>query len=73
MENFLASVRSRQQPVFNAAFGYRVMTAIKLGVDSYRQNKLMAFDPKSEKVIKTAPKRPGYEGTGKNVQEPRRG
>ncbi|MBI3694587.1 MAG: Gfo/Idh/MocA family oxidoreductase, partial [Acidobacteria bacterium] len=65
MENFLASVRSRQQPVFNAAFGYRVMAAIKLGVDSYRQNKLMAFDPKSEKVIKTAPKRPGYEGTGK--------
>ncbi len=71
MEDFLASVRSRKQPVFHAAFGYRVMAAIRLGVDAYRQNRMMAFDPKTEKVIRTASKRPGYEGAGKNVTEPR--
>ncbi len=70
MDNFLASVRSREKPAFDAAFGYRVMTAIRLGVDAYRQNKMMAFDPKTEKVTRTAPRRPAYEGTGKNVQEP---
>ena len=69
LEDFLASVRSRKQPVFDAAFGYRAMTAIKLGVDSYRQNRLLAFDPRTEKVIRNAPKRPGYEGTGRNTQE----
>jgi len=71
MDDFLASVRSRRQPVFDAAFGYKIMTAIRLGVDSYRQNKLLAFDPRSEKVIRAAAKRPGYEGAGRNVEEPR--
>jgi predicted dehydrogenase len=73
MDDFVASVRSRQQPVFNARFGYQVMTAIRLGVDSYRQNKLLAFDPRTEKVLRSAPRRPGYEGTGKNIEEPRVG
>lgn len=70
MHDFLSSVRSRRRPVFDADFGYRVMTAIRLGVDSYRQNRLMAFDPKTEQLIRAAPKRPGYVGTGKNVEEP---
>ncbi len=71
MDDFLDAVRSRKPPVFNARFGYQVMTAIRLGVDSYRQSKLLAFDPKTEKVLRNAPKRPGYEGTGKNVEEPK--
>ncbi len=73
LENFLASVRSRKPPILNARFGYQVMAAIRLGVDSYRQNRLLAFDPKTEKVLKSAPKRPGYEGTGQNVEEPKAG
>jgi hypothetical protein len=48
------------------------MVAIKLGIDSYRNGKLMAFDPKTERVLPQAPKRRGYEGDGKNVQEPTR-
>lgn len=71
MQDFLSSVRSRRKPVLDADFGYRVMTAIRLGVDSYRRNRLMAFDPKTEKVIRSAPQRPGYEGAGKNVEEPK--
>ncbi|MCP5111115.1 MAG: Gfo/Idh/MocA family oxidoreductase, partial [bacterium] len=48
-DNFLKSVRSRRQPVFDATHGYRVMTAIRLGVDSYRTGQTMFFDPESEK------------------------
>lgn len=68
--NFLESMRSRRQPVFDATFGYQVMTAIKLGCDSYRESRMMAFDPRSERVVERAPRRPGYEGTGENYQEP---
>ena len=70
--NFLDCVRSRKQPVFNAEMGYQVMTAIALGVRSYRESKLMAFDPRRELVIEQAPARPAYEGTGTNLEEPPR-
>lgn len=70
MENFLDCMKSRAKPVFDAEFGYQVMTAIKLGVDSYRQSRLMAFDPRTRRVIEKAPPRPGFEGTGENYDEP---
>lgn len=70
--NFLDCVRSRQDPVFDADMGYKVMTAIDLGVKSYRQNKVMAFDARRELVLDEAPDRPSYEGSGKNYKEPPR-
>ena len=69
MKNFLDSVRSRKQPLFDAFFGYQVMVAIKLGVDSYREGKMMAFDPATEQVIEPPPPRGGYEGDGKNYED----
>jgi hypothetical protein len=45
MVNFLDSVHSRKQPVFDVDLGYRVTTAIQLGVASYRQCRMMPFDP----------------------------
>ena len=43
------------------------MVAIKLGVDSYRQSRMMHFDPLSETILDTPPPRPnGYEGNGTN-------
>ena len=72
MENFLASVRSRKQPVFDAHFGYQVMTAIKLGVDSYRRGEIMGFDASSEQVTHGRANRPGYEGSGENYSESER-
>jgi predicted dehydrogenase len=69
-ENFLESVRSRKQPVYDADFGYRVTTAIQLGVDSYRESRMMIFDAKAERLVSHAPKRPGYEGTGEEYVEP---
>jgi predicted dehydrogenase len=72
MDNFLDCVRSREQPVFNAEFGYKIMTAIKLGVDSYRQGKVMVWDAEREQVTDRAPARPVYPGDGMNHEEPRR-
>ena len=67
MRNFLECVRTRAKPVFDARFGYQVMVAIKLGVDSYRLGQMMAFDPESERILDRPPARhQGYEGDGSN-------
>ena len=67
MVNFFQCVRTREKPIFDAEFGYKVMVAIKLGVDSYRQGRMMHFDPATETILDTPPPRPeGYEGDGTN-------
>jgi hypothetical protein len=71
MENFFDCVRSRKQPNLNAEFGYKAMVAIGLGVEAYRESRQMAFDPATERILKSAPRRDAYEGTGKNVDETR--
>ena len=71
--NFLDCVRSRAKPNCDADFAYKIMTAIRLGVDSYREGKMMLWDPKREQRIDSAPARPTYEGDGQNHEEPRRG
>ena len=72
LSNFFDCMRTRKTPDFDAFFGYQVMTAIDLGVKSYRNNRLMAFDSKREIVTEDAPVRATYEGTGENVKEPPR-
>ncbi len=69
MENFFDCVRSRKKPNLDADFGYRAMVAIGLGVEAYRESKQLAFDPATERVLKSAPHRDAYEGNGKNVDE----
>ena len=69
MENFFDCMRSRKQPNLDADFGYRAMVAIGLGVEAYRESKQLAFDAATERVIKVAPRRAAYEGSGKNVDE----
>ena len=67
MRNFLQCVRTRQKPIFDAWFGYQVMVAISLGVESYRAGRMMGFDPESERILADVPARhPGYEGSGSN-------
>jgi predicted dehydrogenase len=70
LKDFLSAVRSRKQPVYDVSLGYRVMTAICLGVQSYRQGRMMIFDPARETLLDKAPPRPGYEGAGVNYDEP---
>jgi predicted dehydrogenase len=50
MENFLDSVRSRQAPNLDADLGYRVMAAIRMGVDAYRQQTTMHWDARRERA-----------------------
>lgn len=68
-DNFFACMRSRKQPVLNEDLALEIMTAIRLGVDSYRTGKGFAFDPKAKRVLSEAPPRVGYEGNGENHPE----
>jgi predicted dehydrogenase len=54
-DNWLDCMRSRESPVYNVLRGYQVMVAIKLGVDSYRYGKVMAFDPVRRRMIPAPP------------------
>lgn len=67
MRDFLRCVQTRQEPVFDAWFGYQVMVAIRLGVDSYRAGRMMGFDPQTERILaEIQPRHRGYEGDGSN-------
>ena len=68
--NFYECMRTRSAPILDSRLGYQTMVAIKLAADSYRERRMLAFDPKTEKQIPQAPSRPGYEGDGRNVKEP---
>jgi predicted dehydrogenase len=50
MDNFLESVRSRQEPNFPARLGYQAMAAIAMGVQAYRQSEVLFFDRRREKI-----------------------
>jgi predicted dehydrogenase len=44
MDNFLDCVRSRKDPNLSAELGYKAMAAIGMGVQSYREGKVLQFD-----------------------------
>jgi predicted dehydrogenase len=56
MDNFLHCVRTRQKPHCDAETAYRAMVGIRLGVDSYRQDSVMFFDPKTERQVSSHPR-----------------
>ena len=49
-DNFIDCLRSRQEPNLGAELGYRVMAAIRMGVDSYRRRTTINWDPRREKA-----------------------
>jgi predicted dehydrogenase len=51
MENFLDCVRSRQEPNLGAELGYKVMAAIRMGVDAYRQQTTIRWDVRKERAV----------------------
>lgn len=51
MTNWLECLRSRKQPHLDAQAAYKTMVAIALGVKSYREGKVIHFDPEKEEVI----------------------
>jgi hypothetical protein len=69
LENFFECMRTRKKPNLDADFGYKAMVAIGLGVEAYREQKQMLFDPATERILKNGLKRETFEGDGKNVDE----
>jgi len=63
-DDWLDCMRTREKPVYNVLRGYQVMVAIKLGVESYRQGKVMGFDPNTRRIIDDLPERPVYLPSG---------
>jgi hypothetical protein len=59
-DNWLNCMRSREKPVYDVLRGYQVMVAIRLGIDSYREGKALAFDPASRRVLSKPPERKVY-------------
>ncbi len=51
MDNFLDCIKSREKPHLDADSAYRVMVAIALSIDSYRERKVKIFDPVKEEVV----------------------
>ncbi|MDR3717965.1 MAG: Gfo/Idh/MocA family oxidoreductase [Bryobacteraceae bacterium] len=58
IRNFLDCMRSRNEPRLGPELGERTMAAIRLGVDSYRQDRLL--------LNGRPPARSSYQGDGKN-------
>jgi predicted dehydrogenase len=64
--NFFSCVRSRKQPNLPAELGLKVLVAINLGVQAYREGRSKLFDPKTQKIVNKPFPKPVWEGTGKN-------
>jgi predicted dehydrogenase len=56
MKNFLECVRTRQKPVLDALTGYKAQVTISLGVQSYREGRVLYFDEQSQKVVDRPPR-----------------
>ena len=49
-ENFLRCMYTREKPVLDGRLGYMVQVAVSLANQSYRENRVMLFDPASETI-----------------------
>ena len=59
-DDWLDCMRTREKPVYDVLKGYQVMVAIKLGVDSYRNGRVMGFDPVTRQIVDALPNRQIY-------------
>ena len=59
-DDWLDCMRTREKPVYDVLKGYQVMVAIKLGVDSYRNGRVMGFDPVTRRIVDSLPNRQVY-------------
>ena len=53
MGNFLDAVRNGDRLACDVDLGCSVMVAIKMGVEAYRQNKVLLWDTDAEEVVAT--------------------
>jgi predicted dehydrogenase len=55
MENFLRCIKTRQKPVLDADTAYAAMVTIGMSVQSYREGRVLYFDPLKHKVTADPP------------------
>ena len=56
MSNFFECMRTREKPVLDADTAYRAQVTISMSVQSYRQGKVLYFDPDRERVVDKPPR-----------------
>jgi predicted dehydrogenase len=56
MQNFLQCIKTREKPNLDADTGYHAQVVITMGVQSFREGKVLFWDPKTESVVYDAPK-----------------
>ena len=56
MQNFLDCVKSREKPNLDANTGYHAQVVITMGVQSFREGKVLFWDPKAERVVYDEPR-----------------
>jgi predicted dehydrogenase len=56
MRNFLDCVRTREKPNLDVETGYRAQVVISMAVQSFRENRVLFFDPAQERVVYDPPK-----------------
>ena len=56
MANFLKCIKTREKPNLDADTGYHAQVVITMGVQSFRQGKVLFWDPRAEKVVYEAPR-----------------
>ncbi len=52
---FIESIRTRKPTPLDGNLGYRSQVAVALGVEAYRQNRIMFFDPEKEQLADRPP------------------
>ena len=50
-KNFLDCVRTREKPVTDVEFGYRVQVALNMAMLSFLQKKVATFDLAKEEIV----------------------
>jgi len=55
MANFFECMRTRKKPHLDADTGYRAQATISMAVQSYREGKVLYFDPRKEVVVDRPP------------------
>jgi predicted dehydrogenase len=53
-ENFIACMRTREKPHYDALSGYKAMVALGLAVRSWREGKMFTFDPEKQQIVSPA-------------------
>ncbi len=56
MQNFLDCVRSRGKPTLDVETGFKAQVAISMGVQSYREGRVLYWDSRAMKVVSKPPK-----------------